>query len=336
MMNPKVSQSYRGGVVIMALLLTLTGLWGAGMTAVHAEMVDRIIASVNDDIIMLSDLNMLMKPYVHQIKAAGYPLSKERETLFKLRAELLGKLIESKLADQQAALQKIEVSEEDVDHTLNAFLDARGISAEQFQKQLRDTGMELSEYRQTIREQIMRSRLVNRKFNSRVVVTREDVERYYREHPEEFAGEKKYHLRNIIMPFAGANSRKELGKIRAEMDAVHQQLMQGAEFVAMVRQHSRSKNAANGGDLGILAAEVLAPRIRDAIKGLSAGQFSPIVETGQGLQIFYVEEVIGSPGKSLEDSVAQIEDTLQKKIVNERYRTWMEELKQRSYIEILE
>ena len=77
-----------------------------------SELIDRIVAVVNGDIVTLYDLNRAFKPYEANIKALRYPPEKERQTLFQVRSDVLNQLIDSQLADQQVKRYQISVTAE--------------------------------------------------------------------------------------------------------------------------------------------------------------------------------------------------------------------------------
>jgi len=103
----------------------------------------------------------------------------------------------------------------------------------------------------------------------------------------------------------------------------------------MASKYSESASAAKGGDLGLLDEEVLSPQIREAIKDMDAGEFTPVLDTDLGYQIFFIEKVADAQGKSLKDASPEIEQKLFEEIVNEEFRSWLEKLRKRSHIKII-
>jgi len=91
----------------------------AGSLAVQegecGEVVDRIVALVNDDIITLSELNRLFGPYEEKIRALGYPFDQEQQLLFQARNDALNKIIDQKLADQEIKRSNITIDEQEID-----------------------------------------------------------------------------------------------------------------------------------------------------------------------------------------------------------------------------
>ncbi|MBW2443445.1 MAG: SurA N-terminal domain-containing protein, partial [Deltaproteobacteria bacterium] len=146
----------------------------ADLLAQEPELVDRIVAVVNNDIITLYDLNRAFAPYVKNIKALQYPPEKERQTLFKVRQDILNQLIDRILANQQIKRGQITVSQNEIDNTIERFKESRQLTDEQLRLGLESQGMSMEDYRKEIEEQILRAKLVNREVKAKIVITKED------------------------------------------------------------------------------------------------------------------------------------------------------------------
>jgi peptidyl-prolyl cis-trans isomerase SurA len=304
--------------------------------AAIAEVVDRIVAVVNDDIILLSELQEKMKPYTEKIESMGYPEDQERLMMTKLRNDLLDKLIEERLTDQQVKSKGISVSEEDIDGAIERIKQIRSLSDEQLRKALEREGMSLEEYRRQMREQLTRSKLLDYEIKSKIVVTEEDIQKYYEDHPEEYGGEKKYHLRTIIMRVPSYASEAGKNEVRRKMENVYEQLKQGADFAEMARRYSESSLAAEGGDLGLFKLKEMAPQFQEALEGKPEGYYTPVMDTGQGFQIFYIEDIVDTSAKSLEEVKAEIHNRLYQQRVNEKFSAWVKELRDHSHIKVIQ
>jgi peptidyl-prolyl cis-trans isomerase SurA len=308
-----------------------------GIATSHgAEIVDRIVAVVNDDIITLNDFNQALKPYMNQIKSMGYDSEKEFDVSAKLKKDILDRLIDQKLTDQEIKKARLDISEEDVDSALERIKEKNFYSDADFRKALAAEGISFEEYRRNMKEQILRSRLVNREVKSKIVVTDQDVKAYYDEHPEEYGREQKYHLRNIIMRLPQMASDAEKRDALKRMAGVLEKLENGEPFENLARQYSESNLAAEGGDLGFFKLEALSPQLQEALTGLGAGNFTPVLETDQGVQIFYIQEIRTIPGKPLSEVAAGIQEKLYTDIVEKKFKQWLEELRQRSHIKVIE
>ena len=213
------------GLLYVCILIAMTS--PAMVHAQESEVVDRIVAVVNSDIITLYELNRALKPYEENIKALRYDAEKEQQTLYQVRRDLLDKLIDSKLADQEIERAQITVSERDIDRTIERMKEARSFTDEQLREGLAQQGMTMEEYRNEIKEQILRTQLVNREVKSKIVITREDIKAYYDSHQDEYAGEKKYYLFNIFARFSSQTDESEENDALRELEAVMAKLKQG-------------------------------------------------------------------------------------------------------------
>ena len=88
-------------------------------------------------------------------------------------------------------------------------------------------GLTMEEYRKQIKEEILRTKLVNLKIKSKIVITEDDIKSYYENHQDKYGGKKKYHLRNIIMKVSPFAVEKEKLEIKTKMDAILDKLNGG-------------------------------------------------------------------------------------------------------------
>ena len=275
------------GSACRAVCFVLVLAFTAANIADSAEVVDRIVGVVNDDIITLSELNQFAKPYADKIKTLGYPLKKEREMLFKVRDDILSQLVDQKLTDQEIKRFKISVGEKEIDAAIERIKEINYYTDEELRGKLAGQGLNMAEYRKSIKEQILRAKLVNREIKSKVVITRQDVKSYYEAHSNKYCGEKKYRLRNIIMkvpPFADEAKKFDIKK---RMEAVLAKLKAGQPFEETAESYSESSESR---DLGLFAINELSPQLQEAIKGLRVGEFTSVLDTDYGYQIFYISE----------------------------------------------
>jgi peptidyl-prolyl cis-trans isomerase SurA len=321
------------------LLSTLVWVWVVTSTAPtdsvmaqQNEVVDRIVAVVNSDIITLYDLNRAFRPYEANIKALQYPPEKERQTLFQVRSDLLNQLIDSQLADQQIKREQITVTKKEIDTTIERMKEARSFTDEQLREGLAAQGITMEEYRKEIESQILRTKLVNREVKSKIVITQEDIKSYYESHQENYAGASKYYLWNIFIRTSGSDKNAALEEIKA----VEAKLKQGIAFDTMVNQLNESSSAVKGNDLGLYRREELSKELRTVVVKLKAGEFSEILETEFGYQIIYVQKIEATAAKPFGEVEDEIQETLYSELVEDKYQEWLEDLRARSHIRIIQ
>ncbi|MBW2411166.1 MAG: SurA N-terminal domain-containing protein, partial [Deltaproteobacteria bacterium] len=136
-------------VVIMAVFMITAGLPGIAATQ-DKILVDRIVAVVNDEIITLYDLDKEFEPYARNIKSLGYDEDKQMKLLFKFRSDLLNKLIDSTLADQEIKKNKLDVTEAEIDTMIERIKTSRSMTDETLRAGLAQEGLTMEEYRKEI------------------------------------------------------------------------------------------------------------------------------------------------------------------------------------------
>jgi len=309
------------------------GSWATG-TVWAEEIVDRIVAVVNNEVITYLELQQEIRPYQEQIKTRGYDEDEEREMLFKLREEMIYRLIDDKLADQEIKKNKITISDAEVDASIERLKEARMWSDEDLRMALESEGMTLQGLRQTMKSQALRNRLVGQEVSSKIVITQEEVRAYYDRQAAAYQGDLLYHLRNIIIKIA---SEEEGGRAasRTKMEMVLQRLADGESFESLAQKYSESYLAPKGGDLGKIRYDDFSPQIKTALEGLGPGDHTGFLDTDQGFQIFFVEEVAMEGGRSFEEASPEIEEKLYNDAVDKKYAEWLEDLKTQAHIKII-
>jgi len=331
-----VERGWVAGLFLLFGCLLVVGLaLGRPGNAFGSEMVDRIVAIVNDDIITLSQLNRSFKPWLVDIEKMGYAQEKERQMIFKAREGILQQLITEKLTDQEIERFKVSVSEKEIDAQIEIIKKARFLTEEELRETLEHRGTTLESYRERLKKDILSAKLLNLEVKSKIVITNEDIKAYYDKHKEEYTGKRKYHLRNIIkrVPVNAADEFKK--EIRLKMEEVLKKLEAGQPFEALARTYSDSPIAAEGGDLGVFSPDQLSPEIREAIIDKGIGEFTSILDTEQGFQIFYIQNIIRSKDTLLEEVSSEIQEKITKQIMDTKFKTWIGSLRERSHIKII-
>lgn len=300
-----------------------------------SEVLDRIVAVVNEDIILLSELEERMEPFVQRVRQQGFDLDKERQMLFSVRNEMLNRLVDEKLTDQEIKRNDIQVDEAEIDSTIERIKTANTFTDEDLRRFLEQDQMTMEQYREKIREQVLRTRLVNYQVKSKIVITEEEIQAYYDDHPEIFGGKRLYHLRNILMRVPDFASDAEKQALREEMQEIRSRIDAGESFADLARSYSQSPTAEDGGDIGEFAKETLSPQIQAALDELAPGQATGVLDTDQGLQIFFVEAINRTEGKPLDSVREEIHQKLFADVVDKKFLSWLEDLRSQSHIKII-
>jgi peptidyl-prolyl cis-trans isomerase SurA len=321
-------------VFSFCLFCILFFAFAGGGTDAGAEIIDRIVAQVNTEIVTLYDVNRALEPHLEKIKSMGYPPERQHQMLFNARQTVLNDLINDKLSDQEVKRAGIMVNESEIDSSVERVKEMNFLTEEDLVAALAQEGMTLKRYRENLKRQMSRSKLMNREIKSKIVITDVDIKKYYDAHSDEYAGKKAYHLRSIIKRIPAIADEDRIKSIVGRMKTIIEQLDKGASFEDLAREHS-DLLADQGGELGVFELSSLSPEIRDAVSGLSEGKHSQIVFTQQGYQIVYVEEIVATPGTPIESVTEEIKDALYKEMMDKKFAQWVGSLKADAHIKIM-
>ena len=317
----------------MSLLLLLGGFLPSFGTA--AELVDRIIAYVNDDIITLSELNERTNALV--AARQQNPFQREQEqSLEEMRQTMLNRLIDERLASQEIARLKITVSEEEIDATIAKIMKENRLTRETLEAELRKDERTITDLRQQIKEGLEQRKLVSREVQSKTVITDEIVEAYYQSNMHDFQEKERWRIQDIYLPYYPDDTSEERARIRNLAQEILERVRAGVDFGSLAKNYSQGPGAEAGGDMGYFARGELEPVLEAAVENLKAGEVSPDIETTRGIHIIKVTEVDRSPPKALDEVRESIRNLLYRREVEFRYREWLSSLRERSYVRIVD
>ena len=324
---------WRGWILSVSLFLLLGGILSSLGTA--AELVDRIIAYVNDDIITLSELNERTNALV--AAQQQNPFQREREqSLEEMRYTMLNRLIDERLASQEISRLKITVSEEEIDETIARIMKENRLTKETLEAELRKDERTIADLRQQIKEGLEQRKLVSREVQSKTVITDEIVEAYYQSNMHNFQEKERWRIQDIYLPFYPDDTPEERARLRNLAQEILERVRAGVDFGSLAKNYSQGPGAEAGGDMGYFARGELEPVLEAAVENLRAGEVSPDIETTRGIHIIKVTEVDRSPPKALDEVRESIRNLLYKREVEFRYREWLSSLRERSYVKIVD
>lgn len=320
----------RNAIIILLLVPLLLS-----SSPAQGELLDRVVAVVNNDIITLSDLDEMYLPYADRIRADGYAPEKEKEFLFEARKGILNQLIEKKLADQEISAKKIRVSDNEVDNALERVKNENFCTEEELVKMLAKDGYTLKEYRALLREQILRSKLVNREVKSKIVVTEHEIRECYHNNAELYKGKIRYHIRNILLKMPPPGDEEQVTAVVKKGENIVKKIEAGLSFEDAARKFSEAESAAHGGCIGFLTLDELTPALKEVVEGLEPGAISPVLRTEAGIQLIQLVKKQELPGKCFEEAKAEIHYKLFQSVVEKKYEEWLKGLRKRAYIKIM-
>ncbi len=318
----------------LALLFGVILQAGSG----HAELVDRIVAVVNNDVITLTEFNHEGARIFAAIRQSTPP-AELKAAMDKARKNLLEKLIDNRLIVQKAKELKIEVTPQEIDAAINRLAEENNLTHDQLLQAVANEGMDKEEYRDYTADQIRRSRLINYEITSRIVIGEDRVRDYYDKTYVKTSPPPGYHLLQIGFRWGGAkDAAKTADEARKRAEDIRKLVADGQDFRELARTFSELPSAKDGGDLGTLRLSEMAPQMRQILTPLDAGQLSPVAEISGTMQFFEVL-TINDDGKVRYPPFKLVSDEIRNRLFNEemdkRLENWMKDMREQAIIKEL-
>ncbi|HOD36011.1 MAG TPA: peptidylprolyl isomerase [Syntrophales bacterium] len=309
-------------LIAVAALLSFTG-------NASAEVADRIVAIVNEEVITQRELNLTIDMFSKRIERSnpGVPIEKIRE---EVSLPVLNNLIEETLLKQEARRLGITVKDEEVTTAINDLLAKRKWKMEDVKANLDKEGMSFDEYREATRNNMIKGRVIRREIQSKIAVSNEEIGNYYREHRDEYEGQEAARIRQIMIPVPGNIEEDTRSLAKAQAEDVLNKLKSGVPFEQLAVQY----RGPGTGDMGYVEKGTLLPAVDDVAFKLKVGEISDVIESPAGFHIIQVVDKRGGGAKPLPDVRNEIEDIIGREKAEKKFADWMADLRKRSYIEV--
>jgi peptidyl-prolyl cis-trans isomerase SurA len=315
----------------LSFLILITGLWLDPLFA--AEVCNRVVAVVNNEVITLYELNNRMK------EMTGVPveelMQKNEATYRDARQKILEVLIDEKIAQAKIKELRIQVSERQVDNFLEKLKRDNQLTQEDLVVGLEKEGLSYEKYRERIRRDLERSQLVEYEVRSKIIIRDEAIQKYYEDHKGTFGVAEKVHLAGIFLMRKNLKSEEEMREVYKKAQDISAKLKAGADFGQMAGTYSEGPGAKQGGDLGQFTVEHLEPGLKSMVEALPEGGISDPLVRPNGIQIIKVVKKQTGKIRSLEEMKEAIYGILYQEEVNRRYQTWIKELRENAYTRVI-
>jgi peptidyl-prolyl cis-trans isomerase SurA len=292
------------------------------------DVLDRVVAIVNNDAITLTELQESILYYKAENKGQN---GDEAD----LQRRLIDRLIESRLQLQEAAREQVVAEESELADELAALMKRTNAKTpDEFEAVVRQQGLTMEAVKKRIREQIMIAKVIRRKVAFRVSVTEQEIDRYLTDNRQKLETGLTYHARHILIPPDGELKDAAWGSARERAEEAYGRLLAGEDFAQVAKEVSRDGTAADGGDLGTLRRGELAEDIESEILKLRPGEVGAPFRTELGYHIVRLESKETLAGEALLRTRQQIRDILFREKYQARLDVWLGEIKQRAVIEV--
>jgi peptidyl-prolyl cis-trans isomerase SurA len=305
-------------ITLAAILITLM-LAGKGV----GEVVDRIVAEVNNEIITLSELENMAKSI--EAQAGGQPKGQEAK---KMQREMLEALIDRKLAKAEAKRRGIVVSDKEIAAAMTQFKQRNNVpDDEAFAKGLAQAGLSVKEFRQQLADQMTQERLLVMVVGTKVSINDSEVRRVYDQQFKK--GGTQLHIITLRMPFSPGATEAEKEETKRKAETILAGVKRGESLAAAAGQFSLKPS-----DVGFVAQSDLDPRLAEYIEKLKLKEVAPIL-TQEGIQLMQVVDRRSGEARPFEEVAPQIRRILQQQEMEKYFAEWVRTLRDKAHIKIM-
>lgn len=297
---------------------------GLAALPVRAEIVNKVLATVDGDPITLYEL----KKFIRR-EARG------RQLLAGHRDALLEAVIMERIIDKEVSALGLVVRDADVERYIDGIKQRNNLSDEQLRHALAQQGLSWEEYLAQVRRELQKAQLINHEIRGKVSVTPEEVERYYQANLHQYSTAEEVEVSHIVLLLPSGADAEQVDQAMARAADIHRQLEAGASFEELARQYSEDASAASGGSLGSFKKGEMLEELEEEVAKLKPGQYSQPFRTRVGVHIVRLDRAVGATQQSLEDLAADIRERLYNEALEERYNRWLrEDLRRRHSVDI--
>jgi peptidyl-prolyl cis-trans isomerase SurA len=298
-----------------------------------AEVVDKVVALVNDEIITMSELNSAFESYRKRIEES-YKNQNLEKVMTEARVFVLNRLIDQNLVEQQAKKTGIVIKDDEVMDTIKEYLEKRKITMADFLISLAKDRSSIEEYKKDIRSQLATMRLVRRDIKSKIAVGEDEIGAYYLKHREDYEGKEAVRIKQIMIPFPNNVDPATKADMKRGMDVIYKRLKGGESFDMLASVYSKGPAAGANGDIGFVERGIILPVVEHAAFNLQKDEISDVIESPIGFHIIKVVDRRGAGIQPLESVRLEIQGKIEDEKMEKKYAEWITELRNKSHIEI--
>lgn len=295
--NPLKSRAHLLASALLGSLL----LMGMQATQAQTVMLDRVVAIVDDDLVLESELNNRTLTVVERLQAQYGQLPPQEV----LQRQILEQLVVERVQLQLAKRYDIDPGEAEVDQAIQRIMQSNGITLAELEADLRREGMSLDALRKQIKTDLTINQLQQGVVNSRIRVTDQEIDNFLASTDGKFATSPDYRLGHILIAVSGGADPDMVSASEKEAQDIYEQLQGGADFSQMAISHSNDQSALQGGDIGWRKLAQLPELFSRQLVDLPVGGVSKPFRSGAGFHIIKNMEQRGGGEQLVEQTKAR-------------------------------
>lgn len=299
-----------------------------------AKVVERIVAVVNKQIILLSELRHRVAPMLPQLQQLAPQLRRQRAA--QMRKQILGQMIDQKLLRQQARKLKIKVKDKELERAIKDVMRKNNLTREQLVAALHQEGKTLQQYReQILRPQLLRLKVLNVTVRSRVSVNEDEIKALYQKNMRALGVETKVRARHIFFELPAKPTSAQLREQRQLAEKVRRKVAKGEAFAELAKKYSDDAiTRGDGGDLGYFSRGTLPANVEDVVFAMKKGEVKGPLRTERGLHVIQVTDRKESSARPYSEVRKQLRSQIYAQKMEKVTKAWLKELRKKAYVDI--
>lgn len=306
-------------VNVLLVLITLPFIVGA-----DKKVVDGVVAVVNGSPITL-----------YQVEQRAIILKQKYPDAKALKKMALDELIDDVIVSDELKTMGATVNEGDVDDAIEQMAVANGTSVDSLKADLKSKDISFSAYKDAIKSELAKSKLVNFKFRSEITITDDDIQRYYAAHKNEFSQVRQASISHILIQVPLDTSKERMNQLHELANTVMDKIKQGETFTDAAKEYSDDKYTKDkGGYLGFVDEGSLYPVLNSAIFNARPGEIVGPVKTPIGYEIILINGFRSSELLPLKDVKDKIRNDIYTSKLEAALKNWLLTKREKTIITI--
>ena len=296
-------------------------------------LVDRVVAVINDEVILHSELMRRVVPLSADLANIKDPREQTRRQA-KLKDQVLEDMVNEELIAQAATDSKLDVSSKEVEAALDDIKKQNKLDETQFAEALRLQGYSTSGYRRDVRRQLLRFRAVNTIVRPRVTISDEEIKAKYGELKGRTAAVKRVKLSHVLIALPENPTSQQIAEAKGRATSVLERARKDEDFATLAQRYSDDEaTKAAGGDLGWIKRNSIPTEWEVIVFAMSKGETRGPINGPRGLHVFKVVDVEKNADKAFDEVKDQIRGQLLRQGMDRETRQWIEELRKKAHVQ---
>ncbi|MGM0825952.1 MAG: peptidylprolyl isomerase [Pseudomonadota bacterium] len=320
-----------GGVLALCMAAVVPVSAQAQTSApTERQSLDRVVAVVNDGVIMRSELDDRMAQVESQAGSRGESLPSREQ----LESQVLERMIVEEIQLQMARDANVSIDDTELNRQVRSIAESNNMSLEEFADAVEADGMTLASVRDNVRREMLLRQVQQRQVGSRVNISDSEVDRLLSQQADQSGDQAvipEIRARHILIELTPTRDEEQA---RAKAQEVSQRLAQGDDFATVAREMSDDDGSAlNGGDLGWLRPGQTVPAFEEAMRELSVNQVSEPVRSQFGYHIIEVLER-RQQDVTQEAQREEVRQAIFQRRANQELETWEQQIRSQAFVDI--